>query len=171
MARSWGRSRTKNGPFTAILISHSRGTHLIAMYESNCSVRDNSHNIYSWHISCWLSRLPLMLYVAWWGIPGKRRGSISTSKTLQEQNPYAKGDWVGRNRLLLKQTLQKLDSYTNARSKWAGAAVKKYANRQRAPLAKFLSNQSEACYHREINTLSLIKHRVLSILTFSLMNL
>ena len=48
---------------------------------------------------------------------GKRRGSISTSKTLQEQNPYAKGDWVGRNRLLLKQTLQKLDSYTNARSK------------------------------------------------------
>ena len=70
MARSWGRSRTKNGPFTAIFISHSRGTHLIAMYESNCSVRDNSHNIYSWHISCWLSRLPLMLYVAWWGIPG-----------------------------------------------------------------------------------------------------
>ena len=79
---------------------------------------------------------------------GKGRGPIATSKTLQEQNVYEKGDWIGRNRLLLKQTLQKLDGYANARSKWVGVSKSMLADRGRPLPNPFSTSQKLATLER-----------------------
>ena len=185
MARSWFATSTKNGPFTAVLISSSRVAWIIItsyfsfLTYSNISTTTETNFFLPPSLEAMAKKREDLLLVAtevrqqygsempqfltkaqnqkkrgknsqirkrawrrafkkfwkWLELRrsngrrrklkhhGKGRGQISTSKMLQEQNAFAKGDWIGRNRRLLKQTLQKLETYTNIRSKWT--AIKK----------------------------------------------